>query len=89
MLARTPENTQNTKIVKIFCFMLRTNLATRRTVVRLRASKKALLFLLGKDSCIIFSYPLKMSCKKLGFFTAHLLRFYSVFTFYTSENYLY
>ena len=53
--------------------MLRTNLATRRTFVRLRANKikSEALILLSLSVLHLFSYPLKKELQKnLRFFTA-------------------
>ena len=85
MLARTPENTQNTKIVKIFCFMLRTNLATRRTVVRLRANKKSLkpCFCSVRTPASFFPIPLKGA---VNFYSSSFYCYFTIFTVFTSNG---
>ena len=51
------KNTRNIKLLKKICFILRTNFATRRTLVRLRASKikSEVLILLSLSVLHLFS----------------------------------
>ena len=67
------KNTENLKLMKKLCFILRTNFATRRTLVRLRASKiksEALILLSLSVLHLFFLSPKKGLQKNLRFFTA-------------------
>ena len=63
--------------MKKLCFILRTNFATRRTLVRLRVTKikSEALILLSLSVLHLFSIPLKKGCKKTW-----LEFFYSLFS---------
>ena len=63
--------------------MLRTNLATRRTFVRLRVTKNKAeaLFLLGLSVLHLFSYPLKRVVKALVFYLFLPLKSASILLF--------
>ena len=65
-------------IVKILSFMLRTNLATRRTFVRLRANKNKseALFLLGLSVLHLFPYPINSVAETPPFSTSSLFFYY-------------
>ena len=81
---------QKHNLLRKMSFMLRTNLATRRTFVRLRANKNKseALFLLGLSVLHLFFYPLKRGCKKTFVFLQPLLflsKFY-IFIFFIIEN---
>ena len=68
--------------MKKLCFILRTNFAARRTLVRLRASKnksKALILLSLSVLHLFFLSPEKGTVKKLMFFTVP--KFNAVFNF--------
>ena len=69
--------TENLKLMKKLYFILRTNFATRRTLVRLRASKikPEALILLSLSVLHLFFYPLKGSCKKTCVFCSSFCLF--------------